>query len=39
MYKLPELRIRQLVIIDTQPFAVKRSLFFKRASLEICSIL
>lgn len=39
MYKLPELRIRQLVIIDTQPLAVKRSLSFKRASLEICNIL
>ena len=39
MYKLPELRIRQLVIIDTQPLAVKRSLFFKRASFEICDIL
>lgn len=39
MNKLPELHIRQLVIIDTQPLAVKRSLFFKRASLEICNIL
>ena len=39
MYKLPELHIRQLVIIDTQPLAVKRSLFFKGASLEICNIL
>ena len=39
MYELPELHIRQLAIIDTQPLAVKRSLFFKRASLEICSIL
>ncbi len=26
-------------IIDTQPLAVKRSLFFKRASIEICNIL
>lgn len=39
MYKLPKLHIRQLVIIDTQPLTVKRSLFFKRASLEICDIL
>ena len=39
MYKLPELHIRQLVIIDTQPLAVKRSLFFKGASLEIRNIL
>ncbi len=38
MYKLPELHIRQLVIIDTQPLAVKRSLFFKRVSLKICDI-
>lgn len=39
MYKLPELHIRQLVIMDTQPLAAKRRLFFKRASLEICNIL
>ena len=39
MYKLPELHIGQLVIIDTQPLAVKRSLFFKGASLKICDIL
>ena len=34
MYKLPELHIRQLVIIDTQPLAVKRSLLFNSPKIQ-----
>ena len=34
MYKLPEFHIRQLVIIDTQPLAVKRSLLFNSPKIQ-----
>ena len=34
MHKLPEFHIRQLVIIDTQPLAVKRSLLFNSPKIQ-----